>query len=94
MRPVEGQLSSELETLDQLLSGDMTLSVIRQVFAEDDVFLRGVRSLLAIGDVVLLDKGEPVPEWRLRQLFSEGAILDNLERFTLRLTDQGASRIA
>ncbi len=87
--------SPELETLDQLQSGDVKLDVIRKVWPDDERFLVGVKSLAISGDVLLLtsDAAE-VPQWQLRQLFDHGSVLTNLASFALRLTEQGTARIA
>ena len=46
--------SSEMETLDQLMGGDMPLKVIRSVFPSAADFSRGIGGLLTNGDVRLL----------------------------------------
>jgi hypothetical protein len=83
----------ELETLDQLVGGDMALSVIRQVFPTDDGFVQGIFGLLQQGDVVLVAHGAVVPEWQVRVLFREKQVLGELERYALRLTKAGASKV-
>jgi hypothetical protein len=83
-----------LETLDQLLGGEMPLRVMRRVFRNDDNFLEGIAALVRAGDIVLRSEGEEVPRWRLRELFDQRGILSELEGFTLDLTKQGAGRIA
>jgi hypothetical protein len=94
MRSTKGQLSPELETLDQLLHGDISLGVIRKVFPDDGAFLRGVKSLLVAGDVSLWVEGEPVTQWQWRELFGDGAAIATLQIYSVRLTEQGARRIA
>jgi len=94
MRSREGNLSPELETLDQLLGGDVPLSVIRTIFPDDDACFRGVASLVRGGDVLLLNEGDPVPEWRVRELLDDRTVVGSMEDFSLHLTNQGASRIA
>jgi hypothetical protein len=84
----------ELETLDQLLCGDMPLSVIRSLYPDDAAFMSGLFGLLNSGDVRLFGPGKPdIPKWYWRELFVEGKILDKLGDFRLDLTDQGARRI-
>ena len=46
--------SPEMETLDQLIGADFTLSVIRDFYPSDIPFLKGVHGLLSGGDVRLL----------------------------------------
>ena len=90
-----GTWSPELETLDQLLGGDMPLSVIRRAWPDDARFLVGVKALVLARDVLLLaHDGAEVPQWRLRELFDERSVLNELNRFTLHLTQQGNRRVA
>jgi hypothetical protein len=86
--------SPEMETVDQLLGGAMSLTIVRRVYSDDAAFLRGVLALLSCGDVLLLDsEGIQVPEWRWRELFVEQKALQNLKSLNLNLTAQGARRI-
>ena len=86
--------SPELETLDQLDGGDMALNVIRRVWPDDARFLVGIKALVVAGDVALIaDDGTEVPAWRLRLLFDERSILNEIGRFSLRLTQQGISKL-
>ena len=74
--------SPELETLDQLLGGDLTLDVIRRVWSDDARFLLGVKGLVSSGDVQLLTRdGGEVPTWRWRQLFDDKSVLAELSGF-------------
>ena len=45
----------ELETLEQLLGGDMPLTVIANLYSTPEAFWQGIRGLLSCGDVLLLD---------------------------------------
>ncbi|HEY1527775.1 MAG TPA: hypothetical protein VGH51_16200 [Candidatus Angelobacter sp.] len=86
--------SAELETLDQLLGGDMPLTTIRQLYPDDAAFLQGVLGLLNSRDVRFFSPGKPdVPQWHCRALFTEGSILEKLTMFRLDITDQGIRRI-
>ena len=86
--------SPETETLDQLLGGDLPLTVIRGLYPDDAAFLRGVLGLLNSGEVRLFGAGKPdVPSWYWRELF-QGKILDQLDKFRLDLTQQGVKRIS
>jgi hypothetical protein len=93
MRPTERHFSFELEALDQLVGGDLSLAVIRQVFPDDGAFLQGVADLLGAGDVALVVEGIAVEQWQVRELFGEGAIIGKLQKYALHLTEQGARRI-
>jgi len=88
-------MSPELETLDQLLGGDLPLKVIHELYLDDDHFRRGVSGLLSSGDVKLLNVDESeVPAWRWRELFGAAAVMnDDLPNMKLRITAQGARRI-
>lgn len=87
-------MSPELETLDQLLGGDMSLEIIRGLYPDDPAFMKGIEGLLSCGDILLLDHdGTAVPQWRWRRMFADGTIMDQLGQFTASLTDQGAKRI-
>ena len=86
--------SAELETLDQLLGGDIRLGTIAALFPSREEFSRGVLGLLSSGDVILLtlDKNE-VPRWRWSELFSSNSVLQQFEYLQLRITPRGARRI-
>jgi hypothetical protein len=85
--------SSELETLDQLLGGDLPLEVISKLFLSREAFEKGILGLLSCGDVVLLTvDGVKVPDWRWRELFSRAG-LQQLQQMQLKITPQGARRV-
>ena len=50
-------MSLELETLDQLLGGQMPVAVIRLIFPSDERFQQAMLGLLAGGDIELVDGG-------------------------------------
>ena len=86
--------SPELETLDQLQAGKLALAVIRQLFPDSQRFTEGVLGLLSAGDVRLIEvEGLEVPDWRWRELFKDRAVLQQLDKFRLELTNQGVKRI-
>jgi hypothetical protein len=87
-------MSSELETLDQLLGGDLPLKVVMQLYPDADAFRRGVLGLIADGDVCLLGADyTEVPHWRCRKLFAGDTEMQEMERMKLRITAQGVLRI-
>lgn len=86
-------MSPELEVLDQLLGGDLPVNEVRKLFPDDDAFWKSVSGLIHGGDVMLLDQGVSVLDWRVRQLVESGTISDSTHSFLLHLTDQGASKI-
>jgi hypothetical protein len=87
-------MSPELETLDQLLGGDLSLEVIRKLYPDGEAFRLGVLGLVRNGDVRLVGiNGDPVPEWRIRELRSGAISTVELNDLKLSLTPQGARRI-
>jgi len=87
-------MSPELETLDQLLGGDLSLAIIRTLYPDDDRFRQGLTGLLHSGDVRLLALGgDEIPSWRWPEFFADPAASIDLDHFKLRITKQGASKI-
>ena len=87
-------MSPELETLDQLQGGDLTLEVILKLFPSNEAFERGVLGLLSGGDVLLIAvAGDEVPQWRWRELFMDGMVFEQLGALKLRITPIGAKRV-
>jgi hypothetical protein len=86
-------MSPEMDTLDQLEGGNMSLQVVHRIFPDEEGFVRGVQGLLQNGDVRLRSQSVDVPQWQWRELLEGGKILNELFRFELELTEQGASRI-
>jgi hypothetical protein len=62
-------MSLELETLDQLLGGDLTPAVVRGLFETDERFVRAVLAMLDAGEFRLYASGVEVPSWRWRDIF-------------------------
>ncbi len=88
-------MSAELETLDQLLGGVLSLAVIRNLYPDGDAFRRGVFGLLSSGDVCLMMVDQTiVPSWRWRELFVDGTVMNDLGNLNLKITFKGARRIA
>jgi hypothetical protein len=84
----------ELETLDQLLGGDMPLTVVAKLYSSPEAFQTGIKGLLSCGDVLLLDtEGNAVPAWRWREVFDLSSA-ENLGQFRLHVTPQGAKRVS
>src|SRR5258708_4665160 len=88
-------MSAELETLDQLLGGVLSLAVIRNLYPDGESFRQGVFGLLSSGDACLLMVDQTiVPSWRWRELFVAGTVMNDLGNLNLKITEQGAHRIA
>jgi hypothetical protein len=88
-------MTPEIETLDQLLGGDLPLKIICNLYPDADAFRRGVFGLLSAGDVCLLMIDQTgVPTWRWRELFVEGKVMTELGSMKLSITAQGARRVA
>jgi hypothetical protein len=81
-------MSPELETLDQLLGGDMPLAVIRTVYPDLNRFTGGMMGLLKDGQVRLFEGGVEVSSWRWREALS-GSLAD----FRVQITDKGITQI-
>jgi dihydroxyacid dehydratase/phosphogluconate dehydratase len=84
----------ELETLDQLLGGDLPVTVIAKLYSTPECFRKGILGLLSSGDVVLLDANDnAVPEWRCKEIFTYRFDTEQLDNFRVRVTPQGAKRV-
>jgi hypothetical protein len=88
-------MSPELETLDQLLGGDLPLVVIQSLYPDFDAFRRGVCGLLSNGDAKLIEQdGNQAQEWRWIELFAEASDPEKFQALKLSITPQGTRRIA
>ena len=86
-------MSPELETLDQLLGGELPLAIIRPLYRTQEEFQQGIYGLLSAGDILLVAAdAAPVPQWRWRKLLNPAATTD-LESLKVQITDQGARMI-
>lgn len=87
-------MSPELETLDQLLGGNLPLKVVLSLYPDADAVRRGVLGLIAGGDVCLRgEDGMDVPHWRCRELLGNETDMQEIEQMKLWITAQGALRI-
>jgi hypothetical protein len=88
-------MSPELETLDQLLGGDLSLTIVRRLYPDAESFKRGVLGLLSSGDVriVTIDQDD-VPKWRWKELFVDDTVMKDLGCLRMTITAQGARRVA
>lgn len=82
-------MSPELETLDQLLGGDLPLQVIAGLYPDDARFVYGLSGLLGSGEVLLVRAdGAELPEWQWQKELA-APTTDVL----VRITQAGARRI-
>ena len=89
-------MSPELETLDQLLSGDLGLNVICALFGDNTAFVRAVSAMLQAGEVRLLTSdGLDVPRRRWSEVLVGASASGNEEKADLKLsiTEAGARRV-
>jgi hypothetical protein len=64
-------VSPELETLDQLLGGDLPLPVVRTFFGDGDRFVRAFTAMLEGGELRLVEAdGTDVSKWRWREVLN------------------------
>jgi|HubBroStandDraft_1064217.scaffolds.fasta_scaffold506631_2 hypothetical protein len=88
-------MSPELETLDQLLGGDLSLTIVWTLCSGADAFLNGLQGLLSNGDVCLYSiEGPDVPDRQWRELFRDGSVLYRLANLRLKITPQDLETIA
>ena len=87
-------MSPELETLDQLLGGDLSLRVVSRLYPDAAAFKCGVLGLIASGDVSLLTAEDgALPYWHCRELLVDASAAREMEHLKLRITAQGTLRI-
>ena len=86
--------SSELETLDQLLGGDLVLTVVRSFYESDDKFKAGVRGLVRDRCAILIHDGCSVPEWKVAEILRQPITPEILSQYALSITDSGVSRVS
>lgn len=80
----------ELDTLDQLLGGDMTLNTIRRIFPSDHRFQKAILAMLHEGEIRLLGKdGTEPPRWQWALILGDS---DRWFDYRLSLTDLGSKR--
>lgn len=86
-------MSPELETLDQLLGGELPIHVIRGLFADDKAFIRATLAMLEAGDIRLIrDDGSLVVPHEWENFVSAALEERSVGKFSI--TDQGARRIS
>ncbi len=82
-------MSPELETLDQLLGGPLTLAVVRKLHPDTRRFNVGILSMLESRGIAMVDAaGQPIPTWDRRR-----HLTDLTDDSRLAITDRGIKRI-
>lgn len=93
-RTPDASWSPELETLDQLLGGDLPLAVIRGLFVDDSRFAQAVEAMLHAGEIRLLTaEGEAIPKWQWRVVLHTVSVQSEKSGQRLSITKKGARRI-
>jgi hypothetical protein len=88
-------MSPELETLDQLLGGDLPLPVIRDLFPDGGRFARAITAMLDAGEVRLLAQdGTEGPRWQWREVLAAASNQSGANDYRLDITDAGGRWIA
>jgi hypothetical protein len=82
-------MSPELETLDQLLGGDLPIGIIRSLYPSGESFVVAIIQMLRAGEVRLITAGGEVPQ---RQWNS--TLLNDGAHAWLSITPKGTQRIA
>ena len=85
-------MSPELETLDQLLGGDLTLAVIRGLFETDEGFVRAILAMLDAEEILLYADGIEAPRWRWREMLSARG-QSGLAEPRVTITEAGVKRV-
>jgi hypothetical protein len=80
-------MSPELETLDQLLGGDLSVATVRTLFDADDRFISAVTAMLHAGKLRLSANDVEVPPWRWQ------SVLAGEPQARLSITPSGARSI-
>jgi hypothetical protein len=86
-------MSPVLETLDQLLGGDLPLAVVRELFETDVRLVQAVAAMLHTGEVRLYADGIEVPRWRWGEVLATACDQSSLAGARLAITEVGARRI-
>ncbi len=82
-------MSPELETLDQLLGGDLPVAVVRSFYPDDERFILATLAMLNAGEIALLDAERvEVLKWDWPRFLTKSH-----DRCRLKLLDRGIERI-
>ena len=97
--PTSDRLSPEVEVLDQLGGGPLSLTIILSIFHDPARAQRALRILAGEGCVEFIGKPDEsaplLPEWQVRQILDSLAQRpDAFIHVYLRLTDRGYDKFA
>jgi hypothetical protein len=88
-------MTPELEVLDQLLGGDLSLAVIADLFPSQANCRQAIGAMVKAGDVCILDaEGEALPAWRYRELENAPDTWSRTTPYQLSITENGAKRVS
>lgn len=88
-------MTPELEVLDQLLGGDLSLAAIADLFSHQDRCRQAIGAMVKAGDVCIVDaEGKPVPAWRYRELENAPDTWSKATPYRLSITETGAKRVS
>jgi hypothetical protein len=87
-------VSVEIEVLDQLLGGDMPLSVVVSLFPDEAYARRAIVAMLTDGELALRDPdGLTLSLSQVRELERQPSPWNRHTQYRLALTDAGARRL-
>jgi hypothetical protein len=87
-------MSPELEILDQLVGGDLPLTVIRGLFGDDERFVRALLAMLDAGEVQLLAAdGTEFARWQWRAVLIPSSFTTAMNGSRVAITKVGGRRI-
>jgi hypothetical protein len=86
-------MSPELQTLDQLLGGDLPLAIVRGFFDTDVRFAQAVAAMLHAGEVRLYADDIEVPSWQWGEVLANACARSGLTGARLAINEMGARRI-
>ncbi|MDG3006722.1 hypothetical protein [Paludisphaera mucosa] len=86
-------MSPELETLDQLLGGELPLVVVRGFFDEGERFEKAMAAMLCVGEIRLLIEGGEIPHRRWAELLAAARDQKCPAGVWIDITDAGIQRI-
>lgn len=88
-------MTPELEVLDQLLGGDLSLAIIADLFPDRERCRQAIGAMLRAGEVCILDsQGHALQAWRYRELENTPDAWSEGTAYRLSITEAGAKRVS